>query len=293
MHDFCMNCLLVSEPPAYSPQGWCELNWSLCLQLSPWSLLYVFNRRQSIQAKTKTHDKTLQVAVLSCFSRVRLCDPMDCGLPGSSVHGIFRVRIPEWVAMASSRGSSWPRERTPISYIPYITSATWEAQFWHQAHGLPPQKQSNRIKTKASRKRTSRLMAKIFTKRYNSKIVLIMWWLRPNFLVQEPFGYKSQDNKFSKDILMECIRGVYGVTTLGHKGPGSWICWIEDFQNNFIGTSRLIKGENHCSKSENISYLFTFGCAGSSLMWTVFFSCGTWASHWCRFSCWGSWSQAQ
>ena len=28
-----------------------------------------------------------------------LCDPMDCSLPGSSVHGIFQARILEWVAI--------------------------------------------------------------------------------------------------------------------------------------------------------------------------------------------------
>ena len=32
-----------------------------------------------------------------------LCDPKDCSLPGSSVHGIFQVRILEWVAMASQK----------------------------------------------------------------------------------------------------------------------------------------------------------------------------------------------
>ena len=35
---------------------------------------------------------------------------MDCSLPGSSVHGILQARILEWVAMLSSRGSSWPRD---------------------------------------------------------------------------------------------------------------------------------------------------------------------------------------
>ena len=29
-----------------------------------------------------------------------LSDPMDCSLPGSSVHGIFQARVPEWVAVA-------------------------------------------------------------------------------------------------------------------------------------------------------------------------------------------------
>ena len=40
-----------------------------------------------------------------------LCNPMDCSLPGSSVHGIFQTRILEWVAI-SSRGSSLPRGQT-------------------------------------------------------------------------------------------------------------------------------------------------------------------------------------
>ena len=41
-----------------------------------------------------------------------LCNPMDCSLPRSSVHGIFQARILEWVAISFSRGSSWPRDRT-------------------------------------------------------------------------------------------------------------------------------------------------------------------------------------
>ena len=31
-----------------------------------------------------------------------LCDPMDCSLPGSSVHGIFQASILEWVAISFS-----------------------------------------------------------------------------------------------------------------------------------------------------------------------------------------------
>ena len=31
-----------------------------------------------------------------------LCDPMDCSLPCSSVHGIFQARVLEWVAIAFS-----------------------------------------------------------------------------------------------------------------------------------------------------------------------------------------------
>ena len=41
-----------------------------------------------------------------------LCDPMDCSLPGSSVHGILQAGILEWVDILSSRGSSGPGDQT-------------------------------------------------------------------------------------------------------------------------------------------------------------------------------------
>ena len=50
-------------------------------------------------------------------SRLTLCNPMGCSPPGSSVQGILQARILEWVAMCSSRGSSWPG-REPTSFMP-------------------------------------------------------------------------------------------------------------------------------------------------------------------------------
>ena len=44
-----------------------------------------------------------------------ICDPMDCSLPGSSVHGILQARILEWVAIPFSRGSSQLRDWTWVS----------------------------------------------------------------------------------------------------------------------------------------------------------------------------------
>ena len=44
------------------------------------------------------------------------CDPMDCSPPGSSIHGIPQVKILEWVAMPSSRRSSWLRDQNCISH---------------------------------------------------------------------------------------------------------------------------------------------------------------------------------
>ena len=46
-----------------------------------------------------------------------LCNPMDCSLPGSSIHGILQARILEWVVMPSSRGSSQPRDQTCVSCL--------------------------------------------------------------------------------------------------------------------------------------------------------------------------------
>ena len=46
-----------------------------------------------------------------------LCDPVDCGPPGSSVHGILQARILEWVAISFSRGSSQLRDWTQVSRI--------------------------------------------------------------------------------------------------------------------------------------------------------------------------------
>ena len=48
----------------------------------------------------------------SCLT---LCDPKDCNLPGSSIHGIFQARILEQVAICFSRRSSWSRDWTWVS----------------------------------------------------------------------------------------------------------------------------------------------------------------------------------
>ena len=61
-----------------------------------------------------------------------ICDPMDCSLPGSSLHGILQARVLEWVAISFSRGSSQPRDRIWVSCIPgrgFNLWATREAYF--------------------------------------------------------------------------------------------------------------------------------------------------------------------
>ena len=69
------------------------------------------------------HDHGLGNGFLACVhakllqSYLTLCDPTDCSLPGSSVHGILQTRILEWAAMPSSRGSSRPSDGTRVSCL--------------------------------------------------------------------------------------------------------------------------------------------------------------------------------
>ena len=75
---------------------------------------------------------TMCMCAKSLQSCLTLCDPMDRSPPGSSVHGISQAGILEWLAISSSRGSSWARDRTSSLASPalavefFTTSTTWE-----------------------------------------------------------------------------------------------------------------------------------------------------------------------
>ena len=87
------------------------------LILIPQPLHLVFFCQTNYSTKSESESEVAQ----SCPT---LCDPMDCTLPGSSIHGIFQARILEWVAISFSRKSSRPRDWTQISYI--ITVETFQ-----------------------------------------------------------------------------------------------------------------------------------------------------------------------
>ena len=66
------------------------------------------------------HAKLLQ----SCLT---LCDPIDCNIPGSSVHGSLQARILEWVAIPFSRGGDLPDPGIePTSPALQAASLPWE-----------------------------------------------------------------------------------------------------------------------------------------------------------------------
>ena len=67
---------------------------------------------QKLGMNTYTEEVKWSEVAQSCRP---LCDPMGCSPPSSSIHRIFQARIVQWVAIAFSRGSSWPRDRTQVS----------------------------------------------------------------------------------------------------------------------------------------------------------------------------------
>ena len=66
----------------------------------------------------KALNNKVHECMLSRFCRVQLCvTPWTVACQASLSMRIFQARIPEWVAMPSSRGSSQSRDRTLISLI--------------------------------------------------------------------------------------------------------------------------------------------------------------------------------
>ena len=75
-------------------------------------------------------------SVLCCAqSCPALCDPTDCSLLDSSVHGIPQARTLEWIAISSSRGSSQPRDQTHVSCVSCIGGQIFYHCATQEAHG--------------------------------------------------------------------------------------------------------------------------------------------------------------
>ena len=120
-------CLLLR----YCPSGFSQLNVS-CIHCCPssWHDLFFFFLSFALwnSGKFLSDFQTFLIwlaspkvslsgqyhaCLLSCFSLVWLCNPLDHSLPGSSVHEILQARILEWVAMSSSREIFWTQGSNP------------------------------------------------------------------------------------------------------------------------------------------------------------------------------------
>ena len=106
-----------------------------CLTQNKWPLQ---DRPQQNSQFHSTGTQCVCVCVVHACARAQscltYCDPMDCSMPGSWVHGILLPRILEWVVIAFSRASFWPRHGTRVSVSPALQADSLPLS--HQ--GSPP-----------------------------------------------------------------------------------------------------------------------------------------------------------
>ena len=74
----------------------------------------------------------LLLLLLSRFSRVTLCDPIDGSPPGSTIPGILQARTLEWVAISFSNASKWKVKVKSLSRVRLLVTP------WTEAHQAPP-----------------------------------------------------------------------------------------------------------------------------------------------------------
>ena len=95
--------LTISHPLPFPQGNHCTPCSQLkCLNRVEFTLNYKERPYDFSLTKVKSESEVAQLCPT-------LCDPMDCSLSGSSVHGIFQARVLEWVAISFSRGSFQPR----------------------------------------------------------------------------------------------------------------------------------------------------------------------------------------
>ena len=93
-------------------------------------------------SETRQGDSYLTATAKSLQSCPTLCDPIDGSLPGSSVHGIFQARVPEWGAIAFSAYRSCQKAWTvcpkadafPQMHFHGFFQVSPQSSFWLQLH---------------------------------------------------------------------------------------------------------------------------------------------------------------
>ena len=94
----CSNCSLLYKFKS-------KLQWGITSHGSEWpssKRLQVINAGEGVEKSEPTCTVAAAAAAKSLQSCPTLCDPMDCSLPGSRVHGILQARVLEWVAIVFS-----------------------------------------------------------------------------------------------------------------------------------------------------------------------------------------------
>ena len=79
----------------------------------------------SLHINTHTHSAA---AAKSLQSYPTLCNPMDCSLPGFSIHGILQARTLEWVAISFSNAWEWKVKVKSLSHV-QLLATPWTAVY--------------------------------------------------------------------------------------------------------------------------------------------------------------------
>ena len=137
-----LHCFIASANYELKKSAWSVLCWGGCSveitarHIGSWLLCWIFIPSLSL---VEVLSVIIHACVCCLFSRVWLCNAMDCSPPGSSVHGILQARILDRVAMSFYRASSWPGDLPDPGIKPaslmspalggrfFTTSITWEA----------------------------------------------------------------------------------------------------------------------------------------------------------------------
>ena len=122
-------------------------SWEICMQVEKQQL--------QLDMEQQTGSKSVKdyVKAIYCHSAYltfmqtevaqscpTLCEPIDCSLPGSSVHGIFQAIVLEWIAISFFRRSSQPRARTQVSHIVDRRFTIWATRKSGKSPDLTPEK---------------------------------------------------------------------------------------------------------------------------------------------------------
>jgi len=103
------------------------------------SFLLPYSNHTSLQVHV-VHEAvlTLQTTCACAQSYPTFCDPMDCSLPDSSVHGIVQASILEWVAISPSGASSQPGDQTHILGGPHTAGGLFTTVLPGKPYRLQP-----------------------------------------------------------------------------------------------------------------------------------------------------------
>ena len=121
-----------------SPIGLLSLPWQKlvgCLCVGLCQILHSFpliHMPLQTPHSLNSYSFMLLLLLLSCFSRVWLCDPVDGSLPGSSVLGILQARTLEWVAISFSTAWKWKVKVKSLSRVSLFATP------WTAAYQAPP-----------------------------------------------------------------------------------------------------------------------------------------------------------